>query len=543
MQHNINVDADLAATQRLCETIDTARSLTVYLLIKYTEFPQLINLKIDPLEYDSAALFSCDYMITKFLSKWKGFKKCYNTRDVAIAGWFACEQHNQQTNNRLRNEPQAAKPDVDRVITRARQKIAQILGPLPNLSTVFNHCSWSNGGTFDLRRGTDFTRKMTSRLTVTHGARWYASHLVGHDPTWFEALTGIKLDGPACYLIDPDSIVKGNKLDTVPKSSKTDRVICIEPTMNIYIQKGFGAIIRSRLKTWGVDLDDQTKNQYLSSIAQKLQLATIDLSSASDTINSMLVLDLLPIDWFCCLDQIRSKQTFHKTWIPQQKFSSMGNGFTFELESVIFYGIAAAVCDELGLCNWYTTTYGDDIIVPAVAYPLLQSVLTHCGFIVNTEKSFSSGVFYESCGKHYFDGIDVTPAYQKEISAKPEEIIRAHNRLYRWSMRTGHPVLRATKTYLKAFKAKGLDYVPRIPEWSDDRGFLSSPGTLGPFDRNHGFRCVVYQNIPQYRKTREVAFLAYKLSHPGMTSSDRKGQAKVSRSTTVYRFKKVFINL
>lgn len=93
-----------------------------------------------------------------------------------------------------------------------------------------------------------------------------------------------------------------------------------------------------------------------------------------------------------------------------EKFSSMGNGFTFELETVIFYALARA-CGGSKAC---THVFGDDIITESEVVPLLREVLDFCGFVVNEEKSFSSGSFRESCGHDYFDGVFVRPVFWQD---------------------------------------------------------------------------------------------------------------------------------
>jgi len=95
----------------------------------------------------------------------------------------------------------------------------------------------------------------------------------------------------------------------------------------------------------------------------------------------------------------------------------MGNAYTFELESILFYSLSIGVCKTLGLTTESVSVYGDDIIVPTTAFDLLSSTLEFCGFSVNSEKSYSVGPFRESCGADWFCGMDVRPFYlRKQIS-------------------------------------------------------------------------------------------------------------------------------
>jgi len=116
-------------------------------------------------------------------------------------------------------------------------------------------------------------------------------------------------------------------------------------------------------------------------------------------------------------------------------FSSMGNGFTFELESLVFFCLASSVCAVLEIPE-DVTVYGDDIILPTEAVSLLSEVLSFCGFEFNSAKSFwstSGPLFRESCGRHYLDGIDVTPFYVDEELITPESIVLLANNLVRWA--------------------------------------------------------------------------------------------------------------
>jgi hypothetical protein len=229
-------------------------------------------------------------------------------------------------------------------------------------------------------------------------------------------------------------VVKGSELGFVPKSAKTDRPICTEPLMNIYIQKGIGTYIRSRLRKNGCDLNNQNTNGTLARLGSiDGSLATVDLSSASDTISYMTVLELLPSDWFDLMDKARSRfYSYEGKTYSFEKFSSMGNGFTFELESLIFLALARATCSFLGLSGRNVSVYGDDIIVPVEAYTMLSQVLEFCGFTVNQMKSFHNGPFRESCGSDFFLGKDVRPVYLKK-SLSNEVLMSLCNRIFRKS--------------------------------------------------------------------------------------------------------------
>lgn len=143
-------------------------------------------------------------------------------------------------------------------------------------------------------------------------------------------------------------------------------------------------------------------------------LATIDLSMASDTISYGIILELFPQGWFELMDQARAPSyKIENKWYDYHKFSAMGNGFTFEMESLLFFALASAVAEHLEETG-PVSVYGDDIIIPTNCSELLIEVLSVCGFSINKEKSFIDGPFRESCGGDYFEGYDVRAFYLKD---------------------------------------------------------------------------------------------------------------------------------
>lgn len=341
----------------------------------------------------------------------------------AINKWLETDWRNGRTNARLGGGCFfTAAISSDDVIDRARGTIRRIIGEVPPKDILYG--IFSNGASTRIRRGpTAIPQKYEGKAHVTRDAWPWILPILVSCTTW--------------STINPEifypEFVRGNVLFTVPKNSEIDRVACKEPEINMLAQKGVGDFIRKRLQRSGIDLDDQTRNQRLALIASSSGiLSTIDLSSASDSISYMLVARLLPTEWFRLLDAIRSKETLiAEEWYEPNMFSSMGNGFTFELESLLFYSLARAIA-------YYSRTpgtisvYGDDIIVPVSVAPRLARWFRWFGFLVNTKKSHWSGPFRESCGKHYYRGCDVTPFYVRRRLDHVTRIIHFLNHLRKW---------------------------------------------------------------------------------------------------------------
>jgi hypothetical protein len=208
--------------------------------------------------------------------------------------------------------------------------------------------------------------------------------------------------------------------------------------------------MRAKLALAGIDINDQTINQRLAFEASlDGKDATIDVRSASQSVTRTLVWRMLgdhvegafDPTWYQILDTLRVTHCMIDG-IPHEYelFSAMGNGYTFELETLIFWALASAVCEDLGI-RPDVSVYGDDIIIPVEAVPLLEEVFQFCGFRLNMEKSFSTSsgpLFRESCGKHYLDGLDVTPFYVDEVPRTVEQIILLANNIKRWSRLAGY---------------------------------------------------------------------------------------------------------
>jgi hypothetical protein len=303
------------------------------------------------------------------------------------------------------------RPCVERVLFYAQQKITRILGDLPALQAL--KLKFGPGATTQVpRRNASSRRKLGETFACSGDLSGVVNYIIEEMPAWVHFPQGE--DNLAVGAVVE---IHRSQLHFVPKTAKTDRAIAVEPSLNQMVQLSIGNYISSRLKRFGVDISDQTLNQRLAKEGSLTgALATLDLSSASDTVSRRIVEDLLPVDWVSFLKRARtSEMEYRKTgqvfWL--QKFSSMGNGFTFPLETLIFYALCEGCMRELGLKDSYNA-YGDDLIVPVAAYGLLVEVLTSCGFLVNKSKSFSSGPFRESCGKDYYKGIDIRPVYVKD---------------------------------------------------------------------------------------------------------------------------------
>ncbi len=378
--------------------------------------------------------------------------------EVAFRKFLEAEELCRQTNSILSMRRSGAlnwPPHVEAIFHSAQRKIARVLGDIPSISQL--DLRFGPGATYGVKRSEasirrkiaeslqcsedflpisamvlgemphlvsvhespDSTRiEMSSYQKEEHEFEEYVRELEEDEETRDLIARGI-LPSPSVrsgIVVDewvsvPVEIVPA-RLNFVPKSAKTYRSVCVEAGLNVTYQLALGTFMAKRLAAFGIDIRDQTLNQRRALEGSLTgALATLDLSSASDTISREIVFELLPLEWADLLKWGRSStvELPNGSLMTQEKFASMGNGFTFPLETLIFWGLAAACCDR----DSDATVYGDDIVLPSDKFELLAEVLRYAGFLVNAAKSFHKGPFRESCGKDYFRGIDVRPFYAK----------------------------------------------------------------------------------------------------------------------------------
>lgn len=278
-------------------------------------------------------------------------------------------------------------------------------------------------------------------------------------------------------------LVRGNRLSFVPKSKDISRTICTEPLLNMLFQKGIAGVLNGRLaEVSGIDFTVQPdRNVALARIGSITgEFGTIDLSSASDSVSLALLRDLLPPEPLNWLMRCRSPLTVLPSGeeLELHMISSMGNGYTFPLQSIIFTALVLSVYKLYGIkaerpsersrtrsgCIGNYAVFGDDIIIDRRVYDVTVRMLDLLGFTVNKDKSFNEGHFRESCGSDFWSGYNVRGVYLKTLRDDMDSY-SAINRLNRWSARHGI-LLRRSVSYLRA----GCRFIGVPYDEADDAG-------------------------------------------------------------------------
>ncbi len=291
---------------------------------------------------------------------------------------------------------------------------------------------------------TDVDRKVyAGEILPKHGPGATADRLVGNEKydqwEWTTRLEaefpfmdfaraswGQYTDLPSVNFREPGS-ERPVRVITVPKTLKTPRIIAIEPTCMQYMQQAVHEAMVESMRSFHnprnfVLYDSQVPNQEMARIGSlDGSLATLDLSEASDRVSNQHVRLLLENHPHLgrAVDACRSRKAdVDGKVIRLAKFASMGSALCFPFEALVFttvvflgiersQGYALSNRDIKNLVG-KVRIYGDDIIVPVEHAESVKSTLELFGFRVNTNKSFWTGRFRESCGRDYYAGYDVS---------------------------------------------------------------------------------------------------------------------------------------
>jgi len=376
-------------------------------LIRRRDIPSLCQIgQITDKEYQSSELYDLlvERQVASLFKKNEAFVDMRRCTETARANFDRAEKLCRIANKRLDHfymHPDRLDPELRLWLTRMEKDIEELL---PRDTDVFVQklpelVRLTNGATEDRTRPRSLPfLKITGRIKAPAAA--------------LQLLAGLLL----FFGVDLGSLkyqaTSRNVIMLVLKNWATFRTIAKEATHVLPIQLAFDSFGKKLLLRWGIDLRKQTRNQELARLGSiDGSYATVDLEMASDSLCINAVAWCFPAPWFELLSSLRASE-YSAPWGngTYAKFSSMGNGFTFTLETLIF----TAACRALGSRDH--AVYGDDICIRSEYAPSLVRLLAFLGFKVNGAKSFlaPNTRFRESCGCDYYKGNLVTPFYLRE---------------------------------------------------------------------------------------------------------------------------------
>lgn len=427
----------------LMAKLDTPKTLSLAICEKYGWTEDNVSvLDVSPHHYmhhfdtflPDIAVYQRDQAAVALIKKDVTFKVTgVNPSANAIKTWIQAEQlcfkQGQILDDLWWSQPhENQKYGYRNVLRAAKGIIKDILGKAPALYDV-PFPDFGEGATLsNSRKQNSVYHKLVAEPTATEDL---VSWFILCQPPGYARVTDDLYEDRSNY----DSwirVVNGNVSFEVPKTFKTKRLAAKGPLINAAFTRGVGLEIERRFSRFtGLSKESTVAVHRELVVTLNDWIATIDLSMASDTVSCNLVKLLLPSDWFQILNIGREKFTyFGDKRVLLEKFSAMGNGYTFELETLIFYSLALAYIRVSGYPKHYefVSVFGDDIIIPAICGKGFLLFLNDIGFCPNVEKSFISGSFKESCGVDAFGRYVVRPTYIKRTPADPCEWIGLHNR-------------------------------------------------------------------------------------------------------------------
>lgn len=363
-------------------------------------------------EYHGPEVLRPLLQIEAFFSKNKSFAREPECTEAAFEAFHGFEEQCDRTNlelhltcvERIREDP-----DLDLLLEQMRLYIRRVLGDFKRdfVGVIPDLIDITDGASARSKRKDSYPyRKVKYKIDAPLGAEPYLNALY--------AFYG--------YQLPRVTVLLSNRVGVVLKNWKTHRTIACEPEGAIPLQLAWDAYVKDRLRKFaGINLRDQSLNQRLALIGSILgTIATIDLKGASDTVARILVHLVFDHEWIVFLESLRSPcySGPFGTGV-YSKFSSMGNGCTFGIETLIFAAVCSSCSPEV------FNVYGDDIAISTEKADELVEKLNRLGFTVNQDKSHTSGSFRESCGANWYQGQDVTPFYVRtsNLGLQP---VRAH---------------------------------------------------------------------------------------------------------------------
>jgi hypothetical protein len=454
------------------------------------------------------ALYYRRVLSDKFLSKLSLPTDESRLEKLAFAKFLSVNQHISGFNTGIL--PGLEDIEVHLVLLRARNLMHFLLGSVSE-DEIFSVCKNGKGSSIGVPFcDTSPERKFSYPISTTQRIipLWHRYCL--YDRSLYEAIRVLN----SSTVCDEFNIVEGSRATTVPKTTDSRRMIAVEPTLNMFFQQGLMTVLTDRLRdTVGIDLssapDFHQRLAYLGSISNRY--ATIDFSSASDTVSIGLLRFLLPKSWYYWLDLLRcSTMEVDGESVHLNMISTMGNATTFPIETLVLWciGTASAFTVENPtswslIPHWYYMkgtcwVFGDDCILRSEHTSLFMRAASHVGFLVNYEKSFWDECYFrESCGGDFYHGRNVRPMYirspanMRKSSLEPWLYTIMNHAIQKYISYFGHvnyvydrELFRVLFSMLKSVTR----FVKVVPDYFPDDAGLHISGDLARFRACYDFR-------------------------------------------------------
>ena len=347
------------------------------------------------------------------------FKRCrfrddaYTDEELERRTFEKFMQHQLQMRDTNEQVPQS----TYLVVQRARQIAKEILGEY-SLPEHVDACRFGIKANLGVPASRAYLDVKLSEVpgSEEHYA-WFHKHVEEGDSLLQEVLAPYPNREDYRFPASDLSLVMVN----VDKSWKIRRGIIPDTVVGSFYSNGLGTVIAERLRAHGLNIRvlQRKHRRIVKTISKTRSHVTADLSNASNSFTWSLMCRLLPRKWLSVLNFGRSRMyTYSNKDYKNVSFMMMGIGFTFPVETLLFYCLIRAIGDLLGRSRSdLVSVYGDDLIYPTFYHPYVLKVFADLGFTMNGDKTFVKDYFRESCGADFCRGTDVRP-YQPEVASE-----------------------------------------------------------------------------------------------------------------------------
>lgn len=389
---------------------------------------------------------------------------------------------------------------IDTIIHKFYTMLDGVSSFAPSLSKISKGFGFGNGASLGATGCSFYEKAFGGHMTVTRSSLYLAMLDALDGDRWISAELSRFIE------FGPPKLVNSSNLSIVPKNRKSSRVICTEPSVNMMFQKGLSSCFSDVLKHF-YNIDMSTQPEKNKSLAQRgsisNNIATIDLSSASDLISLNLCKALLPSDLLNWMLLVRTPNYFcesrSKDIEPLHMISTMGNGFTSTFQTLLFATIIDSVYSVMSIRRTPDNfgVFGDDMICSSKAYPMVCRVLELLGLSVNHDKSFNDGYFRESCGGDFYKGTDIRGVFCRTLKTT-QDVNSLINRLVRWSANHDIWLCETIDHLLTKVRSRNKFFVP---PYEDDTAGLHVPMSVLPIYQrfNKGFTFCYTKFEPRLR--------------------------------------------
>lgn len=413
-----------------------------------------------------AYLHKCQYQLENL------FKRCIFTNDMYTPDQL--EKNSIADFLSFQKELSTPKKDITMlqhcVLQGARRVVRTILGDLDQ-EELYNACQFGKRAANGVPYAKSYLDVKVQHLSGSkEHISWFREYL-SRDPHLGTIVGGLQAPYHEIYSL---------QLVTVPKTYKAYRIIEPNSVLGGFHSAGLGSLIERKLKENGLNIANLQKKhaRYAKSASVNRKNVTADLSKASDSFDSSLLNRLLPRQWFNEIKRGRlSHVEINGSLYYQASFMAMGIGYTFPLETLLFYALLKSISELSGI-KGRISVYGDDLIYPRKMHAYVSKIFPTIGLKINADKTFVTSHFRESCGADYYHGVEVRPC-QPEVEMQGlggDSLLSVCYKLYNGLLLRWDPAeIPSTLVLLKRIISSRCGVIHQVPPSFPDTAGIKVP--------------------------------------------------------------------